>query len=147
MMSSMLLSLVLTASAARGIVEQESTTSSREKMVFAATAISEMRDVHAELEVMERASDGDRSICLVKKVAHVGELIDASETASNRIPDALAEGADEAAELEFKKVTVALGRARQVRDEASVCGYEIIQEGPALPEALAAGWSGAQAGD
>lgn len=144
MTSTMILALILPATAARGFVEQESTTSPREKMVFAATAISEMRDVQGELEVLRDASDGDRMTCLVKKVGHVEDLIDASETASSRIPDALAEGADEAAEAEFKKVTVALLRARQVRDEASVCGYEPIQEAPELPPAHVAGWSGTQ---
>lgn len=144
MTTSMLLFLVIDAFAARGVVEQESTTSPREKMIFAATAISEMRDMRSELEVMQAASDGDRRVCIEKKVGHVGDLIDASEVASGRIPDALAEGADEAAELEFKKVTVALGRARQMRDDASVCGYEPIEGGPQLPQALQAGWGGVQ---
>lgn len=139
-----MLLFVTAAFAARGSLEQESATSPREKMVFAATAISEMRDVQAELEDWNSHSEGARRVCLDKQVRTVDHLIEASEQASMAIPDALAQGASEVAELEFRKVTVALGRTREIRDIASVCGTEPITEGPELPPAWKAGWSGSQ---
>lgn len=139
-----MLLILSTALAARGAVEQESATSPREKMVFAAGAISEMRAAQAEVEDWIDASDGERRICLDKKMRTIGHLIDASEHASMAIPDALAEGAGEVAEQEFRKVTVALGRTRELHDAASVCGTEPITRGPAVPEAWKAGWTGIQ---
>ncbi|HJN77218.1 MAG TPA: hypothetical protein QGF58_25055 [Myxococcota bacterium] len=139
-----MLLLLSSAFAARGALEQESVTSPREKMVFAATAISEMREVRDELEDWNSNSRGPRRVCLDKQLRTLDHLIEASEEASMAIPDALAEGAAEVAELEFRKVTVALGRTREVRDIASVCGTEPITVGPEIPAAWKAGWTGVQ---
>jgi len=143
-MSMNMLLLLSVSYAARGALEQESATSPREKMVFAATAIGEMYDVQTELQGWLDGAYGERRVCLDKQVRTVDHLIDASEEASMAIPDALAEGASEVAEMEFRKVTVALGRTREVRDIASICGTEPLTEAPPIPEAWKAGWSGAQ---
>lgn len=120
-----MLTLLITAALAgrvSGELEQEARTTSREKVAFATQALVEVREardltaeLHANAEVPEARQ------CLESKLARLDHLASASEVALMRIPDAIAAGDDGRAEAEFRKVTVALTRARQTRDEAYAC--------------------------
>jgi hypothetical protein len=67
--------------------------------------------------------DGDEDIiqCVRIKLASIKALTDVSERANNSMTDALADGNDERAEHEFRKIAIALSKVRQFVAEAEAC--------------------------
>lgn len=121
-----------------GNIQQDGSTSAREKMRFASSAVSEMRKVNAELEVLhEGAQVVDARVCLGLELEGLQELISVSEASTLAIPEALASGDHSAAEQEFRKISVALARARNSREAGFACAV--------LPASETSGWSGEQA--
>ncbi len=142
-----MLSILISMSwAAHGTVEQEAATSPGEKIRFASIAIDEMWSTHAELAEQLRGAEAepDRATCLDSKLNDLEHLIREAESATVSIPLALAEGERQLAELEFRKVSIALSRSRQARQAAALCGAVPIEQGPEAPTAASAGWAGAQ---
>lgn len=135
--------LLLSALGAQDVVgnlQQDGSTSAREKMRFASSAVSEMRKVNAELEVLhEGAQVVDARLCLGLELDGLAELISVSEASTLAIPEALASGDHSAAEQEFRKISVALARARNTRDAGFACA--------ALPPSETTGWSGEQSAE
>ncbi|MFT5583299.1 MAG: hypothetical protein ACI9VR_000877 [Cognaticolwellia sp.] len=123
-----------------GNIQQDGSTSAREKMRFASSAVSEMRKVNAELQALhEGAQVVDARLCLGSELEGLGELISVSEASTLAIPEALASGNHSAAEQEFRKISVALARARNIRQAGFACAV--------LPPSETTGWSGEQAAD
>ena len=120
-----------------GNIQQDGSTSAREKMRFASSAVNEMRRVNAELEALhEGAQVVDARLCLGLELKGLDELISVSEASTLAIPEALASGDHSAAEQEFRKISVALARARRSREAGFACA--------ALPPSETSGWSGEQ---
>ncbi len=147
-MLTLLIALTLSppSRAARGTVEQEAHTSPDEKIHFAVSAIEEMWSTHAQVAEQLRASEQgqDRTLCLDEKLDDLEHLIVAAEAATLSIPLALADGERQLAELEFRKVSIALSRTRQTRQAAAMCGSEPLERAPQAPDADSAGWGGVQ---
>ena len=106
-------------------LEQGSTTTDKEKLDFAANAIIEMLDTKAsvrkKLESAEREGDELKKKCLAKKLAGIRALSEVSADASVSMEKALAAGDQSLAELQFRKVAVALSKVRQFQAEAEAC--------------------------
>ncbi len=135
---SLLLLSPLGAQEAVGNLQQDGATSAREKMRFAASALSEMHQVHEELEALHQAAQVvDARVCLGVELDDMALLIDVSEASTLAIPEALAEGDQATAEQEFRKISVALARARKAREKGFACAV--------LPASETSGWSGEQA--
>jgi hypothetical protein len=123
-----------------GNIQQDGSTSAREKMRFASSAVNEMRKVNAELEALhEGAQVVDARLCLALELESLAELISVSEASTLAIPEALASGNHSDAEQEFRKISVALARARNAREAGFACAV--------LPASETGGWSGEQAAE
>ena len=116
-----------------GELEQSSATSSKEKISFASSAIEEMsgasKDVAKMLADAEKEGDVFKVQCLNKKLAAIRALNEVSQSASANMQDAIGAGVSERADLEFRKIVVALSKVRQFRAEAEAC----LGEGGAAP--------------
>lgn len=108
-----------------GTVDQRADLSAKEKISFAQTSLDEMREastyVSGLLAVAEPEQDIVKIQCLKKKLAAIGALIQVSESAMETMKQSLAEGDDSRAEYEFRKIGVAVAKARQFRSESDVC--------------------------
>lgn len=134
------LTATLLAQDVGGTLEQDGVTTAREKIRFAGVAVAEMKDVRGELETLyQDAQVNEARRCLELELSYVDELISVSEASTLAIPDALAAGNHGQAEQEFRKITVALMRVRQSREEGFACAV--------LPPPNSQGWSGSQTED
>ena len=125
------------------ILEGGNETSDVDKTTFAIEAIAEMRDVVTELTELRDATEDDvRSTCLDGKRQRVADLVDGAETASSKTIDHIAAGEDAEAEHEFRKVGVALVRARQLHAEAAI-DCVVSEHDEHAAEQM--GWAGSQA--
>lgn len=114
-----------------------------DKTTFSIEAIAEMREVVSELTDLRDATDDNvRSTCLDGKRQRVADLVDGAETASSKTIDHIAAGEDAKAEHEFRKVGVALVRARQLHAEAAIDCVVSEQDEHAAEQM---GWTGSQA--
>lgn len=106
-------------------VEAASSTSPKEKLDFAADAIVEMNDGIKTVEKLQEqvTREGDEELiqCVRIKMASIKALTDVSERANESMTDALADGNDERAEHEFRKIAIALSKVRQFVAEAEAC--------------------------
>jgi hypothetical protein len=106
-------------------VEAASSTTPKEKLDFAVEAITEMGEGVKTVEKLQEqvTRDGDEELiqCVRIKMASVKALTDVSERANESMTDALAEGNDERAEHEFRKIAIALNKVRQFVAEAEAC--------------------------
>ena len=73
------------------------------------------------MEDAEREHDLVRSNCLTKKQAAVTALVEVAEQAQAQMNSNLAAGDIDKADFEFRKVAVALSKARQFSAEADAC--------------------------
>ncbi len=110
---------------ATGEIEASTELSDQDKTSFAADAVEEMRtadkDVSKLLADAERDGDVLTINCLTKKLAAIRSLVQVSESASVSMNDAMTAGNKPRADAEFRKVAVALSKARQFRAEAEAC--------------------------
>lgn len=108
-----------------GGLEQTSSTSPKEKEAFVTSALTEVKgiakSISKALEEAEREQDLVRSNCLTKKQASVSTLVEVAEQAQSQMNAYLADGETEKADFEFRKVAVALSKARQFSAEADAC--------------------------
>ncbi|MDG1479651.1 MAG: hypothetical protein P8R54_08670 [Myxococcota bacterium] len=106
-------------------VEAASSTSPKEKLDWAADAIVEMNDgvktVEKLQEQVTRSGDEELIQCVRIKMASVRALADVSVGANAAMTDALADGNDERAEFEFRKIAIGLSKVRQFVAEAEAC--------------------------
>ncbi len=108
-----------------GGLEKTSATTPKEKEAFVNSALTEIRgiakDISKALEDAEREQDLVRSNCLTKKQASVSTLVEVAEQAQAQMNAYLAAGDSDKADFEFRKVAVALSKARQFDAEADAC--------------------------
>jgi len=108
-----------------GELEQSSSTSPKEKEAFVTGALSEIRDIAKSVSKALEDAEGDqdlvRSNCLTKKQASISSLVEVAERAEDQMNQYLADGNTDKADFEFRKVAVALSKARQFAAEADAC--------------------------
>jgi hypothetical protein len=106
--------------------EDATQTSAPEKLSFAQAALDEMSQSLENVtrlyeSAKERDSDAEMLQCVLMKQASIKALLDVSIRSNEAMQEALANGANERAEHEFRKVAVALSKARQFLAEAEAC--------------------------
>ncbi|MCB9761543.1 MAG: hypothetical protein H6739_16995 [Alphaproteobacteria bacterium] len=88
-------------------------------------ALREMRGVAEYISDMlakaENEGEPVKVQCINKKLATVRALVEVSESAALSMQEALADGNDARADYEYRKINVALTKARQARAEADAC--------------------------
>lgn len=108
-----------------GMLEQSGSTSDREKVEFSQAALTEMESaatvVSDLLESAEREKDTVKVNCLTKKLSGIRALSEVSAGAKEDMERALSSGDTARAEMEFRKVAVALSKVRQFLAEAEAC--------------------------
>jgi hypothetical protein len=109
-----------------GQIEQSSETSPEEMIRFTDMAVQEMKAAVGEVADMLEAAEREGAMvaiqCLSRKLTTMRALAEVSENAALELQQALADGENDRAQHEFRKITVALSRLRQFRAEADTCG-------------------------
>lgn len=110
-----------------GELEQSTTASPEEKAEFAASAVAEIaaaaKTVEDLLNAAENAKDRneERIECLSRKVEPLRTLAGVSREASNQMMQYLAVNDTVRADWEYRKIAVALTKAREFLAEAQAC--------------------------
>jgi hypothetical protein len=112
---------------ASGQLEAAATTSPKEKLDFATSAVAEMatgeKAVRKMLEQAQKegASSTSKVQCLNNKLASIRALQEVSEGANRSMQESLAANQNELADFHFRKIAVALTKVRQFVAEAEAC--------------------------
>lgn len=114
------------AGGATGEIEASTELSPKEKINYASDAIIEIKaaskDVAKLLADTEKGEADPLTIqCLNAKLGAIRSLIEVAESSNATMQEALAEGNDELADHEFRKIAVALSKSREFRAEAEAC--------------------------
>ncbi|MDP2306381.1 MAG: hypothetical protein Q8P18_10185 [Pseudomonadota bacterium] len=108
-----------------GELEQSSTTSPKEKSVFTDAALAEIEGsvntVQALLTAAEKEKNVEEIECLTRKLTPLRALLEVSRQAGNTMKLSLAANDTVHADQEFRKVAVALTKAREFLAEAQAC--------------------------
>lgn len=108
------------------VVRSES--SSKEMIQGAKDALAEMseaeQDVAKDLESVEKAGDVETAECIRSRRSKIAALIGVSTRAQTDMNAALASAQTARADHEYRKIQVALTKARQFRAEALACQGE-----------------------
>ena len=111
-----------------GEIDRVASSSPQEKLDYVASANDEMRTAVKEvgklLETVRREADVERIQCLKNRFTSLRSVLQVSEGAETSMRGALEAGEVEKADHEFRKVAIALSKARQLRAEADGCGYD-----------------------
>lgn len=111
-----------------GEIDRVASSSPQEKLDYVSSANVEMRlavkEVGKLLETVRREADIERIKCLKNRFTSLRSILQVSEGAEGSMRYALEAGEVEKADHEFRKVAVALSKARQLRAEADGCGYD-----------------------
>ena len=112
---------------ASGQLEAAATTSPKEKMDFATSALAEMssgeKTVRKLLESAQKEGDSSASKvqCLNNKLASIRALQEVSAGANTSMQESLAANQNEMADFHFRKIAVAITKVRQFVAEAEAC--------------------------
>jgi len=112
---------------ASGQLEAAATTSPKEKMDFAASAVAEMasgeKTVRKLLEQAQKEGESATSKvqCLNNKLASIRALQEVSNGANSAMQESLAANQNELADFHFRKIAVAVTKVRQFVAEAEAC--------------------------
>jgi hypothetical protein len=108
-----------------GELEQSTTTSPKEKVEFADAAVSEIDAAVKTVEKLLDQAQKDKNVehieCLTRKLTPMRALHEVSQQSSNTMRLALAGNDAAHADQEFRKVAVALTKAREFLAEAQAC--------------------------
>lgn len=108
-----------------GDLERTASTTPEEKMDYASAANTEVDEVVKSItklvEAARRDSDVEQLQCLNNKLTAVRALRGVSESAEDAMQKRLEAGDLERADHEFRKIAVALAKARQLMAEAERC--------------------------
>jgi hypothetical protein len=108
-----------------GTLEQSATTSPKEKVEFARAAVDEIgtsvKTVEKLLEQAEKDEDEEAKECLARKLAAMKSLYEVVKVSNNNMQAALSNSDMTHADLEFRKVAVALSKTREFLAEAHAC--------------------------
>jgi hypothetical protein len=106
-------------------LEMSSTTSPKEKVDFARTAIDEMsasvKTVEKLLEQAEKDKNVEHVDCLQRKLTPMRALLEVSKASNTSMQQSLAASEIARADQEFRKVAVALTKSRDFLAEAQGC--------------------------
>jgi hypothetical protein len=120
-------------------IERTATTSPQEKITYAENSNQEIREAEKEiaklLEQSRKDGDAEAIECLVNRLTSVRALLQVSEAAEVAMKDALANGDDERANHEFRKIAVAISKTRMLLAEAQRCSSDqSLQSGATITE-------------
>jgi hypothetical protein len=108
-----------------GELEQSSTLPPKEKVAFATAAVDEIaaaeKTINKLLESARKDGDKDAVECLERKLTPVRSLLEVSRHSSNAMQSHLAANDLVHADQEYRKVAVALSKAREFVQEAQAC--------------------------
>ena len=108
-----------------GELEQSSTTSPKEKTQFTDAALAEIEDSVKTVEGLLTAAEKEKNVeeieCLTRKLTPMRALLEVSRQSGNTMRQALASNDTVHADQEFRKVAVALTKAREFLAEAQAC--------------------------
>jgi len=108
-----------------GTLEQSSSTSPKEKVEFAASAVKEIEGAIATVQKLLDQAEKDQKTeqveCLQRKLTPLKALLEVSKTSSNDLQQALAVNNTVQADLQYRQVAVALSKARDFLSEAQAC--------------------------
>jgi DNA-binding phage protein len=109
-------------------LERTATTTPAEKIAYAESSNQEIRDAEKQitrlLEQARKDSDAEAIECLQNRLTSVRALLQVSETAEVSMRDAIAAGAEEKANHEFRKIAVAVSKTRLLLAEAQRCASD-----------------------
>lgn len=109
-------------------LERTATTSPQEKIAYAESSNQEIRDAEKQiarlLEQARKDSDAEAIECLQNRLTSVRALLSVSEAAEISMRDAIAAGAEEKANHEFRKIAVAISKTRLLLAEAQRCASD-----------------------
>jgi len=108
-----------------GELEQSTTTSPKEKVDFADSAVGEIdaavKTVERLVEQARKDKNVDQVDCLTRKITPMRALQEVSQQSSNAMRQFLAGNDSVHAEQEYRKVAVALTKTREFLAEAQAC--------------------------
>ncbi|MES2638241.1 MAG: hypothetical protein V4850_02115 [Myxococcota bacterium] len=108
-----------------GELEQSSTTSPKEKTQFTDAALAEIEDSVKTVEALLTAAEKEKNVeeieCLTRKLTPLRALLEVSRQSANTMRLSLASNDTVHADQEFRKVAVALTKAREFLAEAQAC--------------------------
>jgi len=116
-----------------GDLDLSAKSSTRDMENFVRGALEEMvngvKSIGKMVEQARREQDEDKLTCLQSRLSYVRALLMVSERANGAMREARAEGLTTRSEHEFRKIAVAISKARQFLAEAEAC----LGEGGATP--------------
>ncbi len=108
-------------------LERTAVTSPDDKLAYDQDATAEMGDVVRSLtrmlEQVQRDNQPDNEQCVRNALTAAQSLMQVSEAAGSALQTALSEGRTERADHEFRKIAIALTKARQILSEGERCAY------------------------
>jgi hypothetical protein len=127
-----LVALLLVAAPARAedpnvtaALEQSGQASAAEKLAFADAAVLEVKEAVTTAEELlaraEKEKDADAIECVTRKLIPLRALAGVAETSATGVRSALADNDNVHADQEYRKVAVALTKAREFLAEARAC--------------------------
>lgn len=108
-----------------GTLEQSSAATPKEKVEFAASAVKEIDAAVATTQKLLDQATKDKNTeqveCLQRKLTPLRALSEVSKASSNTLTQLLANNDSVHADLEYRKIAVALSKARDFLAEAQAC--------------------------
>jgi hypothetical protein len=108
-----------------GDLERTATATPQEKLQFAADAVEEqkalVKQTQKTLDDAKRQGDDDAVQCINERLAQIRALAQVTELAKVAMAQAVEAGQTERADHELRKIAVALGKTRQLSNEAQGC--------------------------
>jgi len=100
-------------------------TSPKAMMDGASDAISEMStaadDLQKVLEDVQKRGDADAAQCVSLQLAKIKALLEVSRDAQGAMTQALADGLEQRADHEYRKIQIAVGKVRQFLADGHAC--------------------------
>ena len=116
-----------------GQIEQSSQSSPEEMIRFTDMALEEMRLAVKEVSKMVESAEREKAMvaiqCISRKLTTMRALLEVSESSGVALKQALADGENDRAQHDFRKIAIALSKVRQFRAEADACGGGGAQPG------------------
>lgn len=116
-----------------GQIEQSSQSSPEEMIRFTDMALEEMRQAVKDVSKMVEAAEREQAMvaiqCISRKLTTMRALLEVSESSGVALKQALADGENDRAQHDFRKIAIALSKVRQFHAEADACGGGGAQPG------------------
>lgn len=111
-----------------GSLEQASATTPEEKQAFASGAVTEIDEAVKAVEKLKEQAEKDKQTevveCLVKKLTPLRALGEIARGSKQSLDGYLAARDNAHADLEYRKIAVAVAKARELLAEAQACAWE-----------------------